>query len=149
MPLHTIVGFVADFPVREDGVEPAGKELAEFAHALLTKAGFNPSAPQDHEGWAWDMSTRDGELHVTTVIGLVDDMESKPPRQWLITNDCSLPLFKRLFRKAELKAKQESLLRRLCETLQVSMSGDTRFSHITWHDKHTFDRPGDVPSTEP
>lgn len=149
MTLHTIVGFVGDFPVRDDGVEPAGKELAEFVHAQLTKAGLRTSVPQIREGWAWDMYTRDGDRQAMTIVGLVDDMDGNPPRQWLITNDCSIPLFKRLFGKGEFEAKRETLLKHLCETLHTSMSSDARFSHVTWYKKDTFDKPGDVPSSKP
>lgn len=149
MPLHTIVGFVAYFPMREDGLEPAGKELAEFVHAQLTKSGLGTSAPENREGWAWEMHTRDGDLQATTIIGLVDDMAHQPPRQWLITNDCDLPFFSRLFGQARLTTKREILLRRVCETLHASMNGDSRFSHLKWYNEDTFDKLGDVPCSQP
>lgn len=147
--LHTIVGFVADFPVKNDGVEPAGKELAQFVHAQLTKIGLATSLPENHEGWAWEMVTRDGDLEVVSIVGLVDDMQGTPPRQWLVTNDCGVPLLKKLFGRADFEVKRESLLRRLCEALHAGMRGDSRFSHVTWYDQHTFDKPGDVPSDKP
>jgi hypothetical protein len=147
--LHTIVGFVADFPMRNDGVEPAGKELAHFVHVQLRKIGLTTSSPEDREGWAWDMTTRDGELEVLSIVGLVDDMEANPPRQWLVTNDCPVPLLKRFFGKSEFEAKREALLRRLCEGLHTAMGSDSRFTHITWYNAYTFDKPGDVPTDRP
>jgi len=116
---HTIVGFVADFPVRKDGVEPAGKELAQFVHTHLTKIGLRTSSPEDWESWAWDMVTRDGDLEVLTIVALVDDMDATPPRQWLVTNDCAVPLLKKFFGRAEFETRRDSLLRRLCEGLHA------------------------------
>ncbi len=148
-PLHTIVGFVADFPVRDNGVEPAGSELAQFVHAQLTKIGLSTSSPEEREGWAWDMVTRDGELDIVSIVGLVDDMQATPPRQWLVTNDCTVPLLKKLFGRAAFEARRESFLLRLCEGLHAAMISDSRFSHVTWYDARTFDKPGDVPSAQP
>ena len=146
---HTFVGFVADFPARNEGDQPAGKELAQFLHAHLTAVGLAISAPEDREGWAWQMFTRNGELEVTTIVGEVDDMEASPPRQWLVTNDCAVPFLKKVFRGTEFEAKRVSLLRKLCEELHTVMSNDSRFSHITWYDANTFDKPGDIPSEKP
>ncbi|MDB6024420.1 MAG: hypothetical protein JWM68_643 [Verrucomicrobiales bacterium] len=155
-PLHTIVGFFADFPVTQQAVEPAGKELATFFYQELLKAGFVASAPEDYEGWAWDICTSDGAAHVTTRVGLVDDMDTAPPRQWLVTNEGSTmrPLLKRLFggdnfNKALADEKQEMLLRRVCETLHTVTKRESRFSHLTWYNERTFDKPGDVPNDKP
>jgi hypothetical protein len=152
-PLHTIVGFVADFPVLKLAVDPAGKEMADCLHAELIKAGFAAAPPEDYEGWAWDICTRDGDAEVTTRVGLVDDMETSPPRQWLITNEgfTITPILKSLFGRESIEAvaKREGLLRRVCETLHGFMKSDVRFSHLNWYDAQTFDKPGDVPSGKP
>jgi hypothetical protein len=153
-PLHTIVGFVAKFPGQSYTAEPAGKELAVFLHSELVKAGFPATAPEDYEGWAWDICTRDGDSEVTTRVGWVEDMVPDPPRQWLVTNDSYTitPFLKSLFGKGETveaAAKREKLLRSLCESLHKFMSSDSRFSKITWCDERTFDKPGDVPSDKP
>jgi len=149
MTLHSLVGFVAGFPMRNDGVEPAGKELAEFVHAHLAKAGFATSAPANREDWAWEMYTRDGKLTNETIVGRVDDMTSTPPRQWLITNDCPRNVSRWLFRKAEFLVEREKFLRRFCEAIDQAMKADSRFSHISWYDPETFDKPGDVASDRP
>ena len=153
--LHTIVGFIADFPAKaygpEHGVEPAGKELSVFLHSELNKAGFTVAAPEDYEGWAWDICVRDGAAEVTTRVGLVDDMNTSPPRQWLVTNDgyTIRPFLKRLFGGAEKTADHEPLLRRVCNVLHTAMANDARFSHLKWYDAQTFDKPGDVPTDKP
>ena len=154
-PLHTIVGFVAHFPVVQ-GVEPAGKELATFLWEELLKAGLIASEPEDYEGWAWDICSCDGATHVTTRVGLVDDMDDSPPRQWLVTNEVLTvrPLLKRLFGgdnfdQTAAEEKERMLLQRVCEALHSVMKREPRFSHITWYNERTFDKPGDVPSDKP
>jgi hypothetical protein len=93
--------------------------------------------------------TREAELEVLSIVGLVDDFEATPPRQWLVTNDCAIPLARRYFGRAEFEKKRESLLRQVCEALHSAVSSDPRFSSVTWYDARTFDKPGDVPSERP
>lgn len=91
MALRTFVQFVASFPTdRADDDAPAGEELARFVVAQLKSNGFDVRGPEEREGWAWDItSTVDGVV-IDTIVGLVDDMESVPPRQWLVTNDAGI-----------------------------------------------------------
>jgi hypothetical protein len=146
-PLHTIVGCVAEFPI-SDGPTP-GEELAHFLHARLTQAGLSPSEPFEQEGWAWEMFTVEGEVAVRTLVGFVGDMESQPPRQWLVTNTCEVPFLKRWFGRADFERKREALLRRLCDSLHATLRADSRFSQVHWYDERTFDGAGDVPSDAP
>lgn len=149
MSVRTFVGFVADFPIKHDGGDPAGKELADFVAQHLVQAGFTVDGPSDREGWAWDLYTKEDELEIMTIVGFVDDMEATPPRQWLITSDCELGFFKRLFRTKTLIERRDQFLRTFCETLHGIISVDDRFSHITWYNKETFDKPGDQPAATP
>jgi hypothetical protein len=80
MAVETHVGFVADFPSDYDGGPPAGLELATFISQQLRDRGFDTEAPADHEGWSWEFVTVDSEFRVYTIVGLVGDMESDPPR---------------------------------------------------------------------
>jgi hypothetical protein len=98
MPLRTIVAFVASFPSeREADDAPAGRFHAEFIATHLRTAGFNLIGPNERQGWAWDISATLYGINLDTIIGLVDDMESKPPRQWLITIDHAVGVWNRLF----------------------------------------------------
>ncbi|HLX64476.1 MAG TPA: hypothetical protein VKX17_24595 [Planctomycetota bacterium] len=146
--VHAFVGFVADFPALESGGDPNGKELADFVYAKYSKVGLVLSPPSDN-GWAWDLHTRVDELDIYTIVGEVGDMNSNPPRQWLVTNDCRIPIFRRLFGRVAFEKKREFALRKLCECLHAAMTNDSRFSHINWYDAATFDKPGDVPSNKP
>jgi len=146
---RTFVGFVANFPVDASGSEPAGKALAQFVHSLFVKAGLNSSTPADREGWAWEIHTRDGDLEVTTIVGLVDDMEATPPRQWLVTNTCRIPLLKRLFAAANSQGSRDRMLQALCDVLHTGISRDERFEHVLWYEEKSFDKPGDVPGAHP
>ena len=84
-----------------------------------------------------------------TIVGLVDDMEGTPPRQWLITSHCELGFFKRLFGNKALTEKRDQFLNAFCGKLHAIISSDDRFSHIHWYDEKTFDKPGDQPDTAP
>lgn len=148
MSLRTIVGFVADFPTNSND-DPPGQELAAFVAQRLSDAGFAVDGPRDREGWAWDFYTKEDELEIMSIVGLVDDMDSDPPRQWLVTNDCELGFFKRLFGAKGLAEKREQLLRKFCDKLHQIISADSRFSHIAWYNKETFDKPDDTPGTSP
>ncbi len=149
MSVRTYVGFVADFPTEPIGNDPSGQELAAFVVQRLRDAGFAVEAPGDREGWAWDFYTKYDELEIQSIVGLVDDMESQPPRQWLITNDCEPGLFQRLFSGNRLAEKRKLLRRRFCDSLHQIMSADSRFSHIVWYNKDTFDKPDDQPAASP
>lgn len=149
MVQRTFAGFVADFPVELDGVTPAGKELANFVAGHLVDAGFTVEGPCERDCWAWELCTKDDQLEIITTVGLVDDMQSDPPRQWLITNDCDIGRFKRLFAGKTHIKKREQLLRKFCDTLHQIISRDNRFSQIVWYNKETFDKPGDQPSESP
>ncbi|MCA2949054.1 MAG: hypothetical protein ACK5EU_16735 [Pseudanabaena sp.] len=150
MSVRTIVGFVADFSTEPIGNDPSGKELAAFVAQRLKDAGFAVEAPNNREDWAWDFYTKDDELKIQTIVGLVDDMDSDPPRQWLITNDCcELGFFQRLFGTNHLAEKRKQMLRRICEALHQIISADSRFSHIVWYDEDTFDNPDDQPGASP
>jgi hypothetical protein len=146
--LHTFAGFVADFPVRVDGMEPAGRELANFIHDALANAGLCPSRPEDN-GWAWVLFTKDGFLEAQTIIGLIDDVQATPPRQWLITNDYRLPLYRRLLHTRNSRERQQTLLHRVCVAIHDAMGLDARFASVLWYRADTFDKPGDMPSTQP
>lgn len=146
--LHPLVGFVADFPVRDDGDEPAGRALANFIRGTFTATGLCVSQPEDN-GWGWKLRVTEGDLVAQTTISLVDDMDSSPPRQWLITNDCSLSFLRRLFGGVELVARRHLLLSRVCNAIHRAMRNDARFSHVLWYRAETFDKPGDVPGDQP
>lgn len=149
MPLHTFVGFVADFPAEPTEEQPAGKELAEYVHSRLREAGFDATEPEEREAWAWDMCTREGGIFIETIVGLVDNMESTPPRQWLITNDAPIPFTRRIFGNKAYLDEREAVLRCFCETIHTAMNSDSRFSHILWYNEQTFDQQGDIPSDKP
>ncbi len=149
MAVRTFVGFVADFPSdRKDDIPP-GEELANFIQSVLSNSGFHSKKPNNREGWAWEIHTKDGDTEILTIVGLVDDMESDPPRQWLITNDCDISLLKKLFAKKRFMVKREDLLRRFCETIHNTILKDSRFSHVYWYFKKSFDQAGDKPALEP
>jgi hypothetical protein len=150
MPLRTIVGFVAAFPLdREADDAPAGRSLAEFIATKLKLAGFRLLGPNERQGWAWDISATVDEITVDTIVGLVDNMESTPPRQWLITNDHTVGVWNRLFGSRAQRSQRELSIRRYCEAIYKIIASDDRFSHILWYNKETFDRPGDSPGIAP
>ncbi len=149
MPVRTIVGFVAAFPLeREADDAPAGQCLAEFIAMQLRIAGFNLVGPTERQGWAWDISATVDGVVIDTIIGLVDDMESTPPRQWLITNDHTVGIWNRLFGSQAQHNQKELAMRKYCEAIHKTIASDNRFSHIFWYDKGAFDRPGDSPGTK-
>ncbi|SFH94672.1 hypothetical protein [Planctomicrobium piriforme] len=150
MALRTYVGFVAHFPVdisRDD--EPPGKELANFVATLLKGAGIRAHGPDEPEGWAWNIFAGIDGITVDTLVGLVDDLDATPPRQWLITNDSDLSIWNRLFGSRDARLEHENALRRYCEILHAAFTADPRFSHIRWYDKKTFDKPDDEPGASP
>ena len=149
MSVKTYVGFVADFPAEPNGDNPPGQELAAFVAQRLKNAAFAVDDLGDRDGWAWDLCTKDDELEIMSVVGLVDDMDDNPPRQWLITNDCELGLFKRFLGAKGLAEKREQFLRNFCNNLHQIISADARFSHIVWYNKETFDKPDDQPGDTP
>lgn len=149
MSVRTIVGFVADFPVESSEDDPPGYELADFVVQRLRETGFAASELDDREGWAWDFRTTKDQLDIVSVVGLVDDMDTMPPRQWLITNDCELGFLQRIFGAKDLAEKRERFLRGFCLSLHQIISADSRFSHIMWYDKDTFDKPEDDPGATP
>jgi len=142
MSVRTFVGFVADFPTENNDFAAPGKELAAFVSKGLKDAGFTVDEPCDN-GWAWDFSTKDGKLEIMSIVALVDDKDSIPPRQWLITNYCELGFFQRLFGAKTLAETREHFLRKFCDNLHQIISADSRFSHIVWYDEETFDKPND------
>jgi hypothetical protein len=73
---RTHASFDADDETFPTDGEPAGHELAEYVHAALHGAGFDPGEPEEREGWAWDVAERDRY----SVVGLTDD----PPAKWQI-----------------------------------------------------------------
>ena len=81
-----------------------------------------------------------------TAVGLVDDIECDPPRQWLITNDCTLSLFQKLFGGSAARDRRENLLREICTAMHSAFSADQRFEHVVWYNSDTFDGPNDVPA---
>lgn len=150
MSVRTIVGFVADFPTEPIGNDPPGQELAAFVAQGLKDAGFAVEAPGDREGWAWDFYTKDEALEIQSIVGLVDDMDSDPPRQWLITNDCCNQGFlQRLFGTNQPSEQRQQMLRRFCDALHQIISADSRFSHIAWYNEDTFDKLDDQPGASP
>lgn len=150
MTLRTYVGFVANFPSdRGQDDSPAGKELADFVAAELKRAGIDLRGPDEREGWAWDITANVNGTLIDTIVGLVDDMESKPPRQWLITNESGLSFWNRMFGSRQLLDQRERSLRQYCETLHHTLTSDPRFSHILWYSKETFDKPGDEAGPSP
>lgn len=150
MPVRTIAGFVAAFPSerKADGA-PAGRPLAEFIATQLRATGFNVLGPTERQGWAWNISATVDGVRIDTIIGLVDDIESTPPRQWLITNDHAVGIWNRLFGSRAQREQRELAIRRYCETIHKTISSDDRFSHIFWYNQETFDRPDDSPWTMP
>ena len=150
MTVRTIVGFVAAFPSdREGDGAPAGRLLAEFIATNLRSTGFNLLGPNERQGWAWDMSATKDSITVNTTVGLVDDMESTPPRQWLVTNDYTVSIWNRIFGSRSQHEQRDRSIRRYCEAIQKIMESDGRFSQILWSNKATFDRPGDSPGYSP
>lgn len=149
MPIRTIVGFVADFSTEPSDNDTPGRDLAAFVTDRLRSAGFATDEPDERGGWAWEIFTKKDNLTILSIVGLVDDMESDPPRQWLITNNCELGFFKRMFGGKGLNAMRDNFLRELCEELHQILCTDTRFSEIVWYEKETFDQPNDQPGTKP
>jgi len=139
---------VADFPVEADA-DPAGKELAAHVQSILTAAGFSSSSPDEREGWAWEFTTKHDAMTIDSIVGLVDDFESKPPRQWLVTNNCKLPLLKRICGGAGAAAKRDSILKGFCTAIHAAISADSRFSDIVWYNAKTFDKLNDEPGESP
>ena len=150
MSLKTYVGFVADFPSdRGDDDSPAGKKLADFVASQLKNAGIDVRGPEERDGWAWELTSQIDSTAIDTIVGLVDDMNTIPPRQWLITNDSNLTVWQRLFGTHSFREQCEKAMRRYCETLHRSLAPDPRFSHLLWYNKATFDKPGDEPGDSP
>lgn len=150
MALRTFVAFVANFPSdRSEDNAPAGRELASFVATELRNAGIDVRGPEEREGWAWDISASVNETPINTIVGLVDDMDSSPPRQWLITNDSELSLWNRLFDSRGRRHQREMALRQYCETLDAALKADSRFSHILWYNKDTFDKPDEESGLSP
>lgn len=150
MTPRTIVAFVADFPTdRGEDDSPAARELAGFVVAQLRNAGIDVRGPEELEGWAWGITASLNGTPVNTIVSLVDDMESTPPRQWLITNDSELSLWSRMFGSSGRRHQREISLRRYCETLHAALTADPRFSDILWYNKETFDKTGDQPGLSP
>jgi len=150
MKLRTIVGFVAAFrSERESDDSPAGRSLVEFVATQLGNAGFNLLGSDERQGWAWDISATVDGVTIDTIVGLVDDMESTPPRLWLITSDQRANLWNRLFDSRDKRDRRDLSIRRYCESIHKAMVADDRFSHIVWYNKDTFDKPGDSPGTSP
>jgi hypothetical protein len=150
MPVRTIAGFVAAFPSeREADDSPPGRFLAEFIATQLRTEGFSLLGPSERQGWAWDISATVDGIVISSIVGLVDDTESTPPRQWLITNDPIVSIWSCLFGSQTQRDQRELAMRRYCEIIHKNMASDDRFSHILWYNKETFDRPGDFPGTTP
>lgn len=150
MKLRTYVGFVADFPTdRGEDDSPAGKELADFVATRLRNGGIDVKGPEEHEGWAWDLTANSDGTRIDTIVGLVDDWTPTPPRQWLITNDSEVGFWNRIFGSKERVDQREAALRQYCEVLHAALIGDRRFSQILWYNKDTFDKPGDEPAASP
>lgn len=150
MTPRTFVAFVADFPTARGGDDsPAGRELAGFVATQLGNFGIDVRGPNEREGWAWDITASLNGTSIATIVGLVDDMDSTPPRQWLITNDFEPSFWNRLLGSSKKRMQREIELRRYCETLHAALSADPRFSQIYWYNKMTFDKPGDKPSAPP
>ena len=149
MSVRTYVSFATDFPTELNGFGPAGRELADFVTRRLREAGFAACDPEDRGGWAWEFFTRCDELEIMSIVGFVDDMDADPPRQWLITNDCELGFFERLFGTNAAADKREQFLRDFCVNLHRILTADSRFTHIAWYKKETFDKPDDQPHASP
>lgn len=150
MPVRTIAGFVAAFPSeREADDSPPGRFLAEFIATQLRTEGFNLLGPTERQGWAWDISATVDGIVMNSIVGLVDDTESTPPRQWLITNDHIVGIWSGLFGSQAQRDQRKLAMRRYCEIIHKTMASDDRFSHILWYNKDTIDRPGDSPGTTP
>ena len=149
MAPKTYVGFVAEFPDDHDGGAPAGFELAEFVSNQLRNLGYSVESPCDNEGWSWEFVTKSTKFQVYTIVGLVGDTESDPPRQWLITNDSKPGIFKRLFGGNSVVREHEEFLTAFCEQIHLIIDSDDRFSHIAWYDSKTFDQLNDQPSSTP
>jgi hypothetical protein len=150
MSLRTYVGFVADFPAdRGEDDSPAGKELADFVATRLRDDGIDVEGPEEREGWAWDLTATSNGTRIDTIVGLVDDWTSTPPRQWLITNEPTAGFWSRIFGSKTRVDERHQTLRHYCEALHAALIGDRRFSHILWYNKDTFDEPGDEPAASP
>ena len=115
MTVRTYVGFVAAFPDEYDGGAPAGIELAEFISTQLNNRGFDTDSPTERGGYAWEFGSDVSEYKIWTIVGLVGDLDSNPPRQWLIMNDSKPGLFKRLFRGKQAVDEHQKSLRHFCE----------------------------------
>jgi hypothetical protein len=150
MTLRTVVGFVADFPIDHGADDSApGRLLADFLAAQLKSSGIETVGPYEREGWAWDISANVDGIPIVTIVGLVGDMDSTPPRQWLVTNEASFGIWSRLFCSRTKREQAEVSLRRYCEALHAILVSDDSFSHLLWYDIETFDRPGDKPEPMP
>jgi hypothetical protein len=141
-PLRTIVGFVASFPVPDE--PPIGRELAAFVRSALASDGLVADVPEDLD-WAWEIATPADGLVARTLVGFVGDMDVDPPRQWLVTTTCTIPFLQRLVGRARREAARDLLLRRIQGGLDAAMRVSPRFSHITWYDEASFDRPAGLP----
>ncbi|MDP1559817.1 MAG: hypothetical protein Q8M16_00285 [Pirellulaceae bacterium] len=115
----------------------------------LKDAGIDVRGPKEREGWAWGITADVDGIAIDTVVGLVDDMESVPPRQWLLTTDSPIAFWNRMFASKAVKRNRERSLRRYCEILHHSFMSEPRFSNVLWYDKDTFDKPGDIPAAIP
>lgn len=146
----SFVGFVADFPSTRDEGVAAGEELTVFLHGQLAQAGFKLTEPIENGSHGWDFTGRsDDGIKVFTTVGLVDDLEGEPPRQWLMTNEAPLPFFSRVFGKSKAEVRRNAFLKDYCGAIHRAMTADGRFSEIWWHDMRTFDLHGDQPGREP
>ena len=143
------VGFVADFPSEQAAGKPAGEELASFLHDALAERGIHTTPLENRDDFAWEMRWDGADVEVTTLLGFVGDMDSDPPRQWLVTNDAHLPLLRRLLGGRALRAAGREAVRRMVEALHEILASDGRFEHVLWHRAETFDQPGDEPATAP
>ena len=146
---RTTVGFVADFPSVPNGESPAGRELAQFIVDALNEKGFLAESPDGSGGWAWEFYTSNSGHRILTTVGFVGDMGTTPPRQWLITNDTAIGVFKRLFGGTSLSQRNNDFLRRFCENIHEIIAADDRFSDVLWYDVSTFDKPNDQPAENP
>jgi hypothetical protein len=146
--IKSYVGFVADFP-QDYADGPPGKELADHIYSILVNAGINTETPEEREGWAWEFDSKRSDMTVHSIVGFVGDIESTPPRQWLITNDCSVPFMKRIFGGSTILRKRDEALRDICMAIHEAIAADERFSHIVWYNPKTFDQPDDIPGNAP
>ncbi|MBC7855161.1 MAG: hypothetical protein IAF94_17150 [Pirellulaceae bacterium] len=149
-PVKSIVSFVASFPQEytDDGAPP-GEELANFIASSVRQSGLASGVPDERGGWAWEFVTKDDGAEVFSIVGLVDDMDLKPPRQWLITISVNSGFFSRLFGGSGAAAKREKLLRIVCEAIHKRIQSDDRFSEVRWYSDKTFDQPDDQPGLMP